>query len=140
MATVTDRSGAPSLEVRHLKRWKSRITVTDPHGREIGSIRQKSLTFKPSSELSAGHRSYGRVRSDGSRLLGLDIIDASGAVYGRMRKVGSSFYGVRQYHAGMAVGLPPATVGLPSTFVVQFFRRPDHLQLAPIIPLGWVCR
>lgn len=134
VATVTDPSGTPLLEATHLKHWKSRITVADAHGREIGTIRQKNITLKPSWELSVGDRSYGRVRADGSKALGFDIIDASGAVYGRMTKVGSSMYLTRQYHAGMAAGLPPATVSMPGRFVVQFLRRPDHLQLAPLVP------
>src|SRR5690606_13465988 len=32
-ATVTGRDGTPLLEVRHVKHWKSRVTVTDAHGR-----------------------------------------------------------------------------------------------------------
>ncbi|SDE03129.1 LURP-one-related family protein [Glycomyces harbinensis] len=136
VAAVTDRDGATLLEAKHLKHWKSRVTVTDAHGREVGTIRQKSVTFKPSWELSVGDRSYGRVRADGSRALGLDIADASGAVYGRMTKVGSPQYLARHYHAGMAAGLPPATAAMLNRFVIQFFRRPDHLQLAPLIPLA----
>ncbi|GAB3998929.1 hypothetical protein GCM10029992_26250 [Glycomyces albus] len=136
VAIVTDPNRTPMFEVRHLKHWKARITVSDAHGREIGSIRQKNITLKPSWELSVGDRPYGRLRADGSRALGFDMTDASGAVYGRMAKVGSTMYLTRHYHGGTAAGLPPVTTSLPGRFVVQFFRRPDHLQLAPLIPLA----
>jgi hypothetical protein len=136
VVAVTDPDGATLLEIRHLKHWKSRITVTDGRGGEVGTIRQKNITFKPSWELAGGGRSYGKLKAHGSRALGFDLIDDAGDVYGRMVKTGSSLYGVRQYHAGTVAGLPPKTAKVLGAFVLQFFRRPDHPRLASVLPLA----
>lgn len=135
LVTVTAPNGEALLRVSHLKHWKSKAAVSDGHGRQIGMIRQKSLTFKPAFALDGDGPSYGRVRADGPRMLGFDLLDRGGNAYGRMTKVGSKLYGVRQYHGGMAAGLPPTTAKVLGAFVVQFFRRPDHPQLAAAIPL-----
>lgn len=130
VVTVTDPVGATLFVVRHKKHVKTRAAVSDAHGREVGTIRQKNILFRPRFDIAAGGQPYGRFKADSSRMLGFDITDATGTTCGRLTKTGSPFYGVRAGVAPMAT-----TVKLRSSFVLQLFQPPAQPLLTLAIPL-----
>lgn len=130
VVTVTDPAGARLLVVRHTKHVKTRATVADTYGREVGTIRQKNVLSRPRFDIAAGGQLYGRFKADSSRMLGFDIADAAGTTCGRLTKTGSPLYGVRAGVAPMAT-----TMKVPSSFVLQLFQRPAQPLLTLAIPL-----
>lgn len=130
VVAVSDEQGAPLLAMSHKKVWKSKITVADGSGNPYGSMRQKNVLGRPKFEMEAAGQPAGRFTADSSRMLGWELVDASGTPYGRMTKVGN-LYGTR-------VGVAPiaTTLKTPACWVLQFSRRPPQPVLAVAAPLA----
>jgi hypothetical protein len=86
--TLSDPSGTPWAHLTHKKVWKSRITLADPTGQEIGLLKQENVLGKVRLGIMAGDRRVGRIVSDNTQLLGFTISDDAKNPIGRITKLG----------------------------------------------------
>ena len=108
-----DPSGEPWARLAHKKTWKSKVTLTDPAGGEIGLLRQENVMGKVRLGLQAGGRDLGTLVSDSTRLLGFTITDTAKNPIGRVHKLGA-------YARPGALG-PRRVLGC---YVLQLHTRP----------------
>lgn len=83
-----DPSGALWARLAHKKVWKSKVTMTDAAGREIGLLKQENVLGKVRLGLEAGGQDLGEIVSDNTQLLGFTITDAAKNAVGRVTKLG----------------------------------------------------
>ncbi|MQA79920.1 MAG: DUF2510 domain-containing protein [Streptosporangiales bacterium] len=85
---LVDPSGAPWARLAHKKVWKSKVTMTDAAGREIGVLQQENVLGKVRLGLEAGGQDLGEIISDNTQLLGFTITDVTKNPIGRVIKLG----------------------------------------------------
>lgn len=85
---LVDPSGAPWARLSHTKVWKSKVTMTDTGGREIGTLQQENVLGKVRLGLETGDQDLGEIVSDNTQLLGFTITDTAKNPIGRVIKLG----------------------------------------------------
>lgn len=85
---LVDPAGTPWARLAHKKVWKSKITMTDAAGQQIGIVKQENVLGKVRLGLEAGGRDLGDIVSDNTQLLGFTVTDAAKNPIGRVVKLG----------------------------------------------------
>ena len=70
--------GSVAFTVKGQLSWGHRLKIFDPHGRELGTVQERVLTFLPQFELYLGNTYVGRVTKEFSLLRPRFHIDCNG--------------------------------------------------------------